>query len=69
MFILEMKCEDALSKHLGDGIDKKAMVEDDCVIETVGGLVKVFLDNAEGDMAGVESFSISIKRIKEEVGK
>ena len=66
MFRLETKAEDALSKYLGDGFNKTAMVEDDCVVEVVGGLVKVFLDSVEGDMAGVESFSISIKRIKEE---
>lgn len=68
MFRLEMKAEDTLSK-LGDALNEKAIIEDDCVVEVVGGLVKVFLDIAVRHIAGMESFSISIKRIKEEVKK
>ena len=65
MFRLEVKADDILTKVMGGGgMDKRGIVEDEDVAEVVAGLTKQFCLAAEKNVQFINSFIISITRIK-----
>jgi len=65
MFRLEVRADDILTKVMGGGgMDKKGRIEDKDIAEVVGNLTKQFCIAAEKNVEFINTFSISVTRIK-----